>query len=498
MKPFQDIFWHPTSVGLLSAGILLVSGSALQAQEAQKSIGRQQFLEYMLANHPNMIQESINSDIALQDKRAQQAGQEWELQVKAQQAQQQELLPSFGPEKVDQSSLSASIGRPIWKTGARFSIAADAVQQDNSYDANVNQPFPSPTDSETQQLSLTLSQPLLKNFMGSQSRLALDLSDYNVSLVQLQVEEQQEQFIQLILDQFLDWVSLEEELRINKERLALAKRQSEEINKRLQRSLVEKVDWLRTRDSERLAEQQLLLSQSRLRAKREALANLSNYPELALLSPDFDLYDFPKLPELARLLDWVAQDSRRLAMVRAQEGQLQRQLKSVEDRQKAELNLDLSSAVKKEEQSGLALGQPDNDDGIDYSIGLHYRKKLGNKAAKSELQKLQLQLDQNALAQEYLQMEMRANIQDLYIQLKEMRKVLALNADLVATAEEITKEEYRVYQQGRSDLTNVISSRDQARNTHLQYARNAITYHRLFLQLESLTDRLLARSQDKS
>lgn len=475
----------------LAAALLLVQQGAF-AESKATTLTQQAFLESIQKQHPSFLKEELNQSIAQNEVLIQQAGQEWELQLKAQQAHQETLLASFGPEEVDQSLVGASVGRQIWKSGAYVSLGAEASIDDNSYGANANPAFPSPSESQKQAVNLTLSQPLLKNFGGTQSRLAYDLSEQSAQLSAYQSREAQEQFLTNMADEFLNWVSLYEQMQINQQRLNLATRQTEEIKKRYDKNLVERVDLLRSQDTERRSKQQFLLSQSQFNAKAVSLAHLSNLPELATAIPDFSLYSLPALEDLSVLRTRVKQQSRSIRIIDKQSEQLTRRLKTIKDNTRPELNLDLRTSLKSEEQDGLAPTQEDSGDGQDYSVGLNFKKMLGNNGAKAESQKLQYQVDQLALEKQYAQMELDANVHNLYIQLTEMRSILALNKALVETAEETTKEEQLIYQQGRSDLTNVISSRDQVQSARLQYAQNAVNYHKLYLQLQSLTDRLLA------
>jgi outer membrane protein TolC len=214
-------------------------------------------------------------------------------------------------------------------------------------------------------------------------------------------------------------------------------------------------------------------------------------PELANQTPELNFYQFSELPPLENLLSQAKNNSRTIKIFNSQSVQFERRLKSLKDSIRPELNLDLRTAVKSEDQQGLAVGVKDSDDGQDYSVGLTFKKMLGNKSAKGESEKVNIQLNQLELEKQFAQMELASNIQNIYIQLKEMRNILELNKELVNTAQETTKEEIKTYQQGRSDLTNVISSRDQTQNARLLYAQNAINYHQLYLQLQALTDRLL-------
>ncbi len=448
------------------------------------------YLLHLRSQHPSYIKESLNRELAKKDVQIQDSGQDWELNLTAQQAHQETLLPSFGPEKVDQSLVRASLGRQVWKTGAFVSVGAEASIDDNHY-AGAGSPFSQPSESQKQELNLTVSQPLLKNFKGSQSRLAYDLSRQSERLTDLQALEAQESFLATMADEYLDWTLLAEQENINEERLRLAQIQRREIKKRYDTNLVERVDFLRSQDSERLANQQYLLSRSQYIAKTHSLAHQSNMPKILNQEPSFKLYQIPELPDLDATLGKLRTESRTLKTWDGQKQQLQRRLSSLRNQERPELNLDLRTALKSEDQEGLAPGEKDSDDGKDYSVGLNFKHTLGKSSAEGEREKLQIQLNQIDLDMQYSLMRLEANVRELYVQLQAMRNILALNKESISAAKETTREELKTYQQGRSDLTNVISSRDQIQNARLVYAQNAANYHKLFLQMQSLSDQLL-------
>ncbi len=80
---------------------------------------------------------------------------------------------------------------------------------------------------------------------------------------------------------------------------------------------------------------------------------------------------------------------------------------------------------------------------------------------------------------------------NLLIQIVELEKVLELNQEQIKSAREKTTEEIKLYNQGRSQLTFVIQSRDNEENAKLLYAENASLYHTLLLQYHALLDELL-------
>jgi len=79
---------------------------------------------------------------------------------------------------------------------------------------------------------------------------------------------------------------------------------------------------------------------------------------------------------------------------------------------------------------------------------------------------------------------------NLNVLIKEFENVLKLNQEQIESAEVKTKEELELYNLGRGNLTFVIQSRDNLENAKLTYAVNAVTYHKLIIEYQSLMDQL--------
>jgi hypothetical protein len=78
----------------------------------------------------------------------------------------------------------------------------------------------------------------------------------------------------------------------------------------------------------------------------------------------------------------------------------------------------------------------------------------------------------------------------LLTQASQLETVLQLNQEQIESAERRTAEELKLYDQGRGELTFVIQSQDSEQAARLTYAVNALTYHKLLLQLQEITDQL--------
>jgi hypothetical protein len=98
------------------------------------------------------------------------------------------------------------------------------------------------------------------------------------------------------------------------------------------------------------------------------------------------------------------------------------------------------------------------------------------------------QLD-DTLAETELQLE--SALRGLLVQLKELHRVLEIDRAQIQAAEEKAKEELKLYNRGRGQLTFVIQAQDAVARARANYADNAASYQKLHLRYRELVDQLL-------
>jgi hypothetical protein len=91
---------------------------------------------------------------------------------------------------------------------------------------------------------------------------------------------------------------------------------------------------------------------------------------------------------------------------------------------------------------------------------------------------------------EELTIDLSSALANLLTQATQLRTVLHVNEEQIESAQRKTAEELKLYNQGRGELTFVIQSRDSEQAAALTLAANALTYHKLMLQVRELTDQL--------
>jgi outer membrane protein TolC len=331
-------------------------------------------------------------------------------------------------------------------------------------------------------------QPLLQNFAGKLDRLQYELSDFTIDYTQVQVYESQENFLLEVSIRFLDWAYYTREVAIRKDRLEIAKRGLEQVNKRFEANLVDKVDVLRSEDSVRLSEQGLVLSQSQWKAKQAELAVIAGSDEIFKQRPMYDIYRLEELPATEEVMEKMKTQSRLLTSFDILKKQLLYQRGGLEDQERAKLDLSLTAGLYgRDEVLGESL-EIYNPEAI---VSLIFAKPLGANTAKGQIEKVDKQVAQIEGEKESLERDLEAAMINLLIQIRDLEDVLDLNIKQIESAEEKTAEELKLYNQGRSQLTFVIQSEDNEEAAWLTYAGNAYLYHTLILQYLALLDEIL-------
>jgi hypothetical protein len=151
---------------------------------------------------------------------------------------QSERIYLFGTE--------AALSRQIWNTGGTLGFSISTDYKNSEYQSVGSKAF-------KHGVGISYTQPLMQNYKGTLDRLNYELSDYTIEFTEVQARENKEDFLLGVASRYLDWVGLTEVIDIAKGRLSLANEQLDQVVKRFNANLVDKVDVLRAEDAVRLS-----------------------------------------------------------------------------------------------------------------------------------------------------------------------------------------------------------------------------------------------------
>ena len=449
----------------------------LQAQ----TITQDEFLNRLKQLHPLFEKEELTAQIEKEEQNSYFGAEDWNVFSSINFSHEKPAIPSTGPERTDALSANGGVERLFWKTGGRLSASFSTGRVSMKVDPLYG--FP---DSYYQnQFAITYTHPLLQNRNGFLDRLQYDLKQFDIDFSEVQALENQEDFLAISASKFLGWVFLTEQKMIVSERLKLSEEELARIKRKREAHLVDEVDVIRAEDAVRIGKQNQMLVESQWKSLQAELAVLSQNNEIYNVSPEFNLYRVEELVPLEEAISQLKGNARLIKVLTIRFKQLEYARKGLEETLKPQLSAVAEFNIKNADEG---LGGSLKMDKPDAVVGLRLSVPLEKRTAKSQMTKTDLQISQLGKQIDDLTLTLTSALTNLHIQLKELENVLKLNQEQIESAKERTKEELKLYNQGRGDLTFVILSRDNEQNAKLTYAQNALTYHKLTLQYRALLD----------
>lgn len=448
------------------------------------TITQNEFLDRLKKTHPLFVREKLASQVEEMRRQGYLGSRDWVIGSSVFYSHDEPIFAVAGPEKIDALSLNGGIEKALWSTGGRLSVTFSSAYADLKID-----PFMGIPDSYFENyLSVSYAHPLLRNSGGSLDRLQYELAEFDVDLSYIMALETEEVFLAQSALKYLDWVLLVEQHRIVVERHRLSQEELSRTREKRKSNLIDEVDVIRAEDAERVAKQELILIESRTSALKAELAVLAQDSSLIALEPSYNLYETVNLPHWSDAAELIRGDSRLLQALDLQIKQQHLAGFGYKEQGRSDLSLITQVGLKNAEAfygHSLAMDNPE------IRLGLQLTFPLENTTAKANIVRTELVSRQLEKQVEEITIELSSAVANILTQASQLETVLRLNREQIESAERKTAEELKLYEQGRGELTFVIQSRDSEQAARLTYAVNALTYHKLLLQLQELTDQLL-------
>lgn len=455
--------------------------------ESRESMTLIQFLEDLEQSHPLFEREQINSQIAREEQKSLTGAENWIVSSGVILNHMSHSPVTAGLESANGAAFFSSVSRHFWSTGGNLSAGLTLGANTLNYSSDTI--YSSIADANfDNNISLSYSQPLLKNLNGILSKLEYDLKTIKIDLTEMQILENQEDFLASSAQSFLNWVFYAAEIQLVQERLQLSRESLHDTRQKRARNLVDEVDVIRAKNSVSLSEQNQVTVESNLAALSKQLSILMQDDDLIGKSPQFDLYQIHDIPNLQLVIDNFKQDSRVLSQLKNSMQQLELMRRANKESTKPDFNLTAQVATKKSDDNfsdALVMDKPEA------SLSLTYTFPLKNTKARTDLLVTDLQIVQLNKQIKELEITQISVLSNILVQLKQLEKILELNKQQIELAKQKTVAEISVYNHGRGDFTNVIQSQDEEERAKLTYAKNALIYQKLHIEYLSMTDQLL-------
>ncbi|MDH5638681.1 MAG: TolC family protein [Nitrospinota bacterium] len=472
---------------------LAVWGMTASAQ----TISMESFLERVKSTHPFFKKETLAVDVERKTQESLQGDEDWVVSGSPSYVHTEPARAGgFTPESIDQMKVTVGLRRHYWSTGSTLSFDFGHTYSDQKAE-DIELPLPTgplalPNDAgpfHENGLSVTYRHPLMRNRGGLLSRLAHDMQGFNVEAAKIVAVENQENFLLNIGGKFIDWALLTEQRAIASARLELAENESARTQEKRKHNLVDEVDVIRAKDAVIAGRQNIRLIDSAIAGIDMELRTIASIETGAKLAPEFDLYspaqDILPMGQSLKRLDG---SSRLLSMFDIRLRQVESQKMGASEAEKPRLDAVLQGGVKGGAQEFGDASQMDKPQAM---AALVFSYPLGSTRARADIAKAALQRERINEERNNTLFDLRGALKNTLARINILEQALALDRERIKIAEEKTKAELKRYDQGRSELTFVIQSRDSEEAARLVHARDSANYHRLALVYRSLMDTLL-------
>ena len=453
-----------------------------------QTLALDEYLELVKQNHPFFKEESFNAKIERKTQDAFLGKADWVISGKPYaQYEKTATTDPFTGKSVMAVGSELKLEKLFLNTGGRLSLGWEYnyLYQRLSDEAKA---FQIPPNDFQHRLTASYSFPLLQNLEGSLDRLEHELKEFDIDLAEIKTLENQENFLLSAGNKFMEWTTLNEQLKIANDELKINKRQFAYTKRKYAANLVTRADMLGAKEALETSRETVRFLKGECMALQTYLSVLASSKRPLTSTPRFDLYKQASLPNASSLSEFLTSKSRLLQALFQQKKQLLRINEGYKDLEKPQLYLNLSGAFQKSRSKfskAILANKPR------MGVALSFEFPIGNRTAKANVEKSKLQILQLDEAIRAGQIELEAVASQIIMQMQTMQSVLTLNREQIELAKARTLEEKKLYNQGRGALNFVLLSRKNEQTARFTYAQNAGKYHLLALQLNALTDSLL-------
>jgi len=405
---------------------------------------------------------------------------------------------TFSPTYQKVASYSLSAKRYFTQTGTEIKLEHSNTRMESKYPpisvpgmGNISI-FPS-SPYYLSDLSLSISQPLLRNAFGLASKNALKISDYSLKLAEIKLSEDWEDFIALLREEYLTWQKCHRNVELFQDKAKTVEDQLRLVEKQKKYGLSEELDLVQIK--QKLQAYKIMLEQALLACENQTdrIIRLMGKRDLELTPQKFTKNGpVMKEKEAVSYLNTLSNVKKTTDIIVSIQ---KTNLETRENQKMMEVNLTLKTrpnAYTNEFSESLSrIG-----DYSENSVTLKASRPLFNQKAEAQAEEAENEYQKALKERENVMLNSEIGLSSLYTSLRYLDNMLELNQSNFKLAKERLALEKRKFDQGRSSVFFVLQAEDDvlmAENTTNEtlFARESVIN-----QIQSFTDRYLVEYED--
>ncbi|NQT29696.1 MAG: TolC family protein [Candidatus Saganbacteria bacterium] len=466
---------------------------------AQYILPLDEFIKTTIQNNPRYQISVEEYKIALEENIATNAIDDWNLIASGvYQESNPAPLSSLSPTYKKTMGYSLAIEKYITKSGTAIQIEqGDSKIKANYSSVSILSPY------YVSNLSLTISQPLLRNAFGRATKMGLEMADLSLDISKIKLEQDWEDFIAYLREEYLIWQNCQVNVEIYEDKVETVEKQTTLVEKQYKFGLSEKLDLVQIKQKQQAYK--IMFEQAKMEYENQGekivmLMNPSteeaqkNQPNAQNLEPQKFEKNGPIMDE-KEALTYLTTSSNLCKTTNLLVTIQKINLAITEDDKLMDLNL-----IGQVNPNALTYGAVDSLTKIgsynEYSITLSANtpitfKKMDaqSNAARQEYQKALKEKDNIMLNAEI-------GLSNLYTSLAYSNRMLTLNEKNVSLAKERMELEQKKFDQGRSSVFFLLNAEDDLLAAQNTLKDVLFTREKVLNQIMLVTDRYLVEYEE--
>jgi hypothetical protein len=441
--------------------------------------------ERLKINHPQFTRDSKTLEAEIQKKHILQASHPWYFfTTPYNNYYGSGTAQQYKAETADLLGIKFGIANHKLDTGGSLDVSFSSQMEFLTNPAADVPPF-----SYKNTLEIEYLQPLLNNTYVEQKKYSIIEQDFEKSIISLLIKEKQKQLYFQAAELFIYWLYLSEVREIIEERVDIAGDLYERVKQLYNSDLIDKIDIIRSEDSLRSAE--LLYSQSliQLAAVVKHLTLLTNLEISEETIPVFSIDEIPVV-QVTDIFSIIFNESTTTKIIDIKIKKIKEKIKYLE------ISKSLSSTMNI--KGGISGKNPDFLNSFtelrpDASVYLGFEVPLDNKYIDEEIKLIRIQIEELEENKKTYRLNLQARFDTIISYCESYKETFHFNKEFIQSAITKTREEIKIYNQGRGQLTFVLQSRDDEEKAKISYAENLYKARKSFLEYLFLFDNPLEK-----
>ncbi len=402
---------------------------------------------------------------------------------------------SFSPTYQHLASYSLGVSKYVAKTGTAISIEHNNARVNADY-ANLPIAGLTPTSPYySSDITISISQPLLKNAFGLATKKGLEISDQTLKLAEIKLGEDWEDFINTLRNDYLSWQEYQRNVSVYENKVKKAEKQLALVKKQVRYGLSEELDLVQI--EQKLQAYKIMLAQAKMAYDSQTDKILKTIGQASVnnVAPEeFKLNG--TVPTEDQSSSYLVTNSN-LKKTLAALASIQKQ--SLEIAENAEL-IDLNLALQAR-PNNFSHNFRDSINNVgsnnEYTLTLSGSKPFFNDQAEADTIQAQEEYEKTLKENQQTLLSAQIGLSTLYTNLKYLNNMIELNQKNLELAKKMLKLENKKYKQGRSSIFFVLQAEDSVLAAENTLCQTMFSREKVIGSIKSMTDQYLVDYKGK-